>query len=53
MHLTHEAGGSRELRGRWDELGGDILMEIGVGGMGWGIVRGWIGRGIKSGVLKN
>jgi hypothetical protein len=32
-------------------VGGDILTETGLGaGMGCGRVRGWTGRGIKSGV---
>ena len=34
---------------------GDILVEtghvVGGGGMGCGTVRGWTGRGIKSGLL--
>jgi hypothetical protein len=30
--------------------GGDILVEIGGRGMGYGIVRGWNRRGIKSGL---
>jgi len=55
MHLTLkrlEAPGSLEVWwGGWD---GDILVEMRVGGwgggMGYGTVRGWTRRGIKSGV---
>jgi hypothetical protein len=36
----------------WEVRGGDLLMETGVlgEGMGYGTVRGWTGRRIKSGV---
>ena len=52
MHLTLkrlEAPGSLEIWWRGGG-GGDILLETGGwgGGMGWGTVRGWAGRGIKK-----
>jgi hypothetical protein len=50
MYLTLkrlEAPGNLEVR--WDR-GGDIHVETGgwEGGMGYGTVRGWTERGIKS-----
>jgi hypothetical protein len=53
MHLTLkrlEASGSREVLVGWGVGGGDILVEIGGGGMGCGTVNGWTQRGIKSGL---